>query len=80
MQRRLRGGPGLQKVYDALHGKRVIYDDNGILVSTPTKYFSPRSPSTATTLTSLYTGFEMEWANYKAIVMGWFLQLLPLSS
>ena len=27
---------------------------------------------------SLYTGFEMEWANYKAIVMGMkFLQLLP---
>ena len=68
-----------KKQYDALHGKRVIYDDNGILVEYTNKIFLAEvRKHRHNPYASLYTGFEMEWANYKAIVMGMkFLQLLP---
>jgi hypothetical protein len=68
-----------KKQYDALHGKRVVFDDNGVLVEYTNKIFLAEVRKHGQNpYASLYTGFEMEWANYKAIVMGMkFLQLLP---
>ena len=68
-----------KEMYDKLHGKAVVYDDNGKLVEYTNKIFLMEvRKNRHNPYASIYTGFEQQWANYKAIIMGMkFLQLLP---
>ena len=68
-----------KELYDRLHGKPVIFDDEGHLVEFSDKMFvSEVRKQKENPYASLYSGFEMKWAHYKTLVM-WMklLQILP---
>ena len=61
---------GDYKKYDVLRGKRVIYDDNGILVEYTNKIFLAEVRKHRHNPYVALHRIRAEWANYKAIVMG----------
>jgi hypothetical protein len=68
-----------KKLYDELHGKPVIFDDEGHLVEFTDKMFvNEVRKQKDNPYSSLYSGFEMKWAHYKTVIM-WMkmLQILP---
>ena len=64
-------------MYDQLHGKAVIFNDEGKLVEyTDEVFLIEVKKQDASPFTTMYKGFERKWAGYKVIVMA--LKLLQL--
>jgi len=59
-----------KKLYDELHGKHVIFNDDGVLVEYTDEIFLLEvQKKSASPFTTMYKGFEMSWAKYKIFVM-----------
>ena len=57
-------------MYDKLHGKAVIFNDEGKLVEYTDEIFLIEvKKQSDSPFTTMYKGFERRWANYKVIVM-----------
>jgi|TARA_B100000795_G_scaffold269731_1_gene260103 hypothetical protein len=57
-------------LYDKLHGKAVIFNDEGKLVEYTDEIFLIEvKKQSDSPFTTMYKGFERRWANYKVIVM-----------
>ena len=62
--------PAKKKLYDELHGKPVIFNDEGQLVEYTDRIFlSEVKKHSDNPYTSLYKGYEQNWASYKIVVM-----------
>ena len=60
-----------KKLYDELHGKPVIFNDEGHLIEYTDRIFLLEVKKHADNpYTSLYKGYQQNWASYKVIVMG----------
>ena len=58
------------ELYHKLHGKNVIFNDEGDLIEwTDSVYHKEVENRKSNPFTSLYAGFEFEWADYKKRVM-----------